>query len=66
MPEPGKPVTTTSLVARKAAGEPIVVLTAYDALFASLLDQAGIDVLLVGDSVHQVLGGADSTLGASL
>ena len=50
----------------KSEGKKIVVLTAYDALFAALLDQAGIDVLLVGDSVHQVLGGAASTLGATL
>lgn len=60
------PVTTTNLLRMKSRGEKIVVLTAYDALFAALLDQAGIDVLLVGDSVHQVLGGADSTLGATL
>ncbi len=66
MSDATRPVTTTSLIQRKADGEKIVVLTAYDALFASLLDQAGIDVLLVGDSVHQVLGGAESTLGATL
>jgi len=61
-----RPVTTTDLLRMKSDGNKIVVLTAYDALFAALLDQAGIDVLLVGDSVHQVLGGADSTLGATL
>ena len=61
-----RPVTTTDLLRMKSDGKKIVVLTAYDALFAALLDQAGIDVLLVGDSVHQVLGGADSTLGATL
>lgn len=66
MSDPMRPVTTTSLIKRKADGEKIVALTAYDALFAALLDQAGVDVLLVGDSVHQVLGGAESTLGATL
>jgi 3-methyl-2-oxobutanoate hydroxymethyltransferase len=43
-----------------------VMLTCYDALFARLLDASGIDVLLVGDSVNQVLGGAESTLSATL
>ena len=66
MSDTKRPITTTSLIQRKADGEKIVVLTAYDALFAALLDQAGVDILLVGDSVHQVLGGADSTLGATL
>jgi len=50
----------------KQRGERIVVLTCYDALFARLLDGAGVDVLLVGDSVNQVLAGADSTLSATL
>jgi 3-methyl-2-oxobutanoate hydroxymethyltransferase len=50
----------------KAAGTRIVMLTCYDALFARLLDDAGIDILLVGDSVNQVLGGAESTLSATL
>lgn len=57
---------TVDLVRMKADGQKIVALTAYDALFAALLDQAAIDILLVGDSVHQVLGGAPSTLGATL
>lgn len=61
-----KPVTTLDLVKMKAAGTRIVMLTCYDALFARLLDAAGIDVLLVGDSVNQVLGGAESTLSATL
>jgi 3-methyl-2-oxobutanoate hydroxymethyltransferase len=42
------------------------MLTCYDALFARLLDASGIDILLVGDSVNQVLGGAESTLSATL
>src|SRR5438445_8780272 len=50
----------------KAQGQRIVVLTCYDALFARLLDAAGVDILLVGDSVNQVLAGADTTLSATL
>src|SRR2546430_4076073 len=50
----------------KQRGERIVVLTCYDALFARLLDAAGVDVLLVGDSVNQVLAGEETTLSATL
>src|SRR2546427_10904740 len=50
----------------KAQGKRIVVLTCYDALFARLLDAAGVDVLLVGDSVNQVLAGAETTLSTTL
>src|SRR5256886_12269896 len=52
--EAPKPVTTHDLLQMKAQGERIVVLTCYDALFARLLDRAGVDILLVGDSVNQV------------
>ena len=61
-----KPVTVHELLNMKQRGERIVVLTCYDALFARLLDGAGVDILLVGDSVNQVLAGADSTLSATL
>jgi len=61
-----KPVTVHELLRMKQRGERIVVLTCYDALFARLLDGAGVDILLVGDSVNQVLAGADSTLSATL
>ena len=61
-----KPVTVLDLVAMKQRGERIVVLTCYDALFARLLDAAGVDVLLVGDSVNQVLAGEETTLSATL
>src|SRR6266702_7081714 len=68
MPDaPGlKPVTTHALLQLKGKGERIVVLTCYDALFARLLDASGVDLLLVGDSVNQVLAGAETTLSATL
>src|SRR6185503_13567875 len=62
MPE----ITTRTLLEMKEKGERIVALTCYDALFARLLDATGIDILLVGDSVNQVLAGASSTLSATL
>jgi 3-methyl-2-oxobutanoate hydroxymethyltransferase len=54
------------LLAMKAEGRRIAMLTCYDALFAGLLEEAETDVLLVGDSLHQVLGGHETTLGATL
>ena len=60
------PVTTYELLRMKERGERIVSLTCYDALFARLLDACDIDILLVGDSLNQVLGGAPSTLSATL
>jgi len=60
------PLTIHDLRQRKAKGERIVTLTCYDALFARLLDESGVDVLLVGDSVNQVLAGEDTTLSATL
>ncbi|MFN9938039.1 MAG: 3-methyl-2-oxobutanoate hydroxymethyltransferase, partial [bacterium] len=47
-------------------GEPIAMLTAYDASFASLLERAGVDTILVGDSLGMVVQGRDSTLSVSL
>jgi 3-methyl-2-oxobutanoate hydroxymethyltransferase len=66
MGEAAKPVTTVDLLRLKSQGTPIVMLTCYDALFARLLDAAGVDILLVGDSVNQVLAGAETTLSATL
>src|SRR5580765_6187883 len=59
-------ITTRALLEMKEKGERIVALTCYDALFARLLDATGVDILLVGDSLNQVLAGAPSTLSATL
>jgi 3-methyl-2-oxobutanoate hydroxymethyltransferase len=59
-------ITATSLRAYKSQGKKIAMLTAYDASFARLLDEAGIDVLLVGDSLGMVVQGHDSTLPVTL
>jgi 3-methyl-2-oxobutanoate hydroxymethyltransferase len=59
-------LTVQDLKERKAQGGRIVALTCYDTLFARLLDESGVDILLVGDSVNQVLAGAPSTLSATL
>ncbi|RFF26597.1 MULTISPECIES: 3-methyl-2-oxobutanoate hydroxymethyltransferase [unclassified Wenzhouxiangella] len=56
------PVTVPSLAAMKAEGRPITMLTAYDASFAGLIDSAGVDCVLVGDSLGNVIQGRDSTL----
>ena len=64
--EPVRPVTPQRLRAMKADGEPIVVITAYDASFAQQVDQAGIDVVLVGDSLGMVVQGHDSTVPVTL
>lgn len=55
-----------TLQQKKTQGEKIVALTCYDASFASLLDNAGVDVLLVGDSLGMVLHGNNSTLSVTL
>jgi 3-methyl-2-oxobutanoate hydroxymethyltransferase len=66
MPTPPKRVTTRDVVGSKRSGRKIVALTAYDALFARLLDEAGVDIVLVGDSVNTVLAGQETTLSATL
>lgn len=65
-PPPPRAVTTRSFVAMKAKGERIAVLTAYDFLMAGLIDEAGIDCVLVGDSLGQVFAGENSTLPVTL
>lgn len=63
---PDRPVTVLDFARRKQAGEPIVMITAYDALFARLVDAAGVDAILVGDSVATALGGEETTLSATV
>ncbi|SQL01443.1 3-methyl-2-oxobutanoate hydroxymethyltransferase [Pseudomonas aeruginosa] len=58
-------VTLTTLQGLKQSGEKIAMLTCYDATFAHTASQAGVDVLLVGDSLGMVLQGHDSTLPVS-
>jgi 3-methyl-2-oxobutanoate hydroxymethyltransferase len=55
-------ITAKSLAARKRRGEPITMLTAYDFTFARIFDTAEIELLLVGDSLGNVVQGADTTL----
>ncbi len=55
-------VTVRSLQAMKQAGEKIACLTAYDASFAQVLDRAGVDIVLVGDSLGMVVQGQETTL----
>ena len=59
-------VRITDLARMKSAAIPITMLTAYDYPFARIFDQAGIDVLLIGDSLGMVVQGADSTLPVTL
>lgn len=59
-------VRTTTLQKRKDAGEPIAMLTAYDYPFAKLIDEAGADVILVGDSLAAVVQGRETTLGVTM
>src|SRR5213080_2126505 len=66
MTGPPRKVCAPDLTPMKARGERIVMLTAYDATMARLLDRAGIDVLLVGDSLGQVILGLDTTIPVTL
>jgi 3-methyl-2-oxobutanoate hydroxymethyltransferase len=61
-----KPVTLHRLREMQAAGEPIAMLTCYDASFARVLDAAGVDCLLVGDSLGMVIQGNTSTMPVTL
>ncbi len=63
---PKKKVTTLELVQMKRKGQKIVMITAYDALFGALVDAAGVDVVLVGDSVAPVLAGEETTIPATV
>ncbi len=57
-----KPITLPELSRMKRDGEKIAMLTAYDASFAALVDRCGVDVILIGDSLGNVLQGKTSTL----
>src|SRR5688572_5252392 len=59
-------VTVQALRDMKQAGEKITMLTAYDYFTARVLDQSGVDVILVGDTVGMAFGGQDTTIGVRL
>ncbi|MCH5598173.1 3-methyl-2-oxobutanoate hydroxymethyltransferase [Niabella ginsengisoli] len=61
-----KRVTTNTLMMMKQAGEKISMLTAYDYSFAKIIDAAGIDAILVGDSASNVMAGHETTLPITL
>lgn len=61
-----KRITTNTLQKMKASGQKIAMLTAYDFSFARLFDEAGIDVILVGDSASNVMAGHETTLPITL
>ena len=61
-----KRITTKTLVDMKKNGEKIAMLTAYDYTMAKILDQSGIDVMLVGDSASNVMAGHETTLPITL
>ena len=66
MPPDSSPITVPKLVAMKAAGRKISMLTAYDYPLAALLDAAGVDAILVGDSMSMVVQGHATTLPVTL
>ncbi|MBW8714653.1 MAG: 3-methyl-2-oxobutanoate hydroxymethyltransferase, partial [Variovorax paradoxus] len=66
LPASRKPLSLPRLADMHARGEKISMLTAYDATFAAMADAAGIDCLLVGDSLGMVCQGLNSTVGVSL
>src|SRR5690606_12404025 len=59
---PHKPVTAPDIVARQRDGVPLVMITAYDATFARLIDACDVDIVLVGDSLGMVMQGHEHTL----
>lgn len=61
-----KRVTTATVRRKKARSERLVMVTAYDATFARLADEAGVDMILIGDSVGNVIQGHDTTLPVTL
>lgn len=61
-----KNITLTGLQKMRSKNEKIACLTAYDASFAAILDQAGVDIILVGDSLGMVVQGQDSTVSVTM
>ena len=61
-----KRITTKSLIDMKMNGEKISMLTAYDFTMAKIVDSAGVDVILVGDSASNVMAGHETTLPITL
>ena len=61
-----KKITTNTLQKMKAAGEKIAMITAYDFSFAKIFDDAGVDIILVGDSASNVMAGHETTLPITL
>ena len=59
-------ITVQTLMKLAQEGQKITMLTCYDASFAAMLDEAGVETLLVGDSLCMVMQGADSTLPVTL
>jgi 3-methyl-2-oxobutanoate hydroxymethyltransferase len=65
-PAPPRKITTKSLQVMKKRREPIAALTAYDFTMAQLVDRAGVDVILVGDSVAMVIQGKETTVAVTM
>jgi 3-methyl-2-oxobutanoate hydroxymethyltransferase len=63
---PRRPITIHDVLARKSKGPPLVMVSAYDALFARLADEGGSDIILVGDSLGNVIAGLESTVPVTL
>ena len=61
-----RPVTAPGVRARKGDGAPLVMVTAYDAPSARVADDAGVDMILVGDSLAMVVLGYDDTLSVTI
>src|SRR5205823_10806377 len=63
---PPSPITAPAVRAAKGSGEPLVMVTAYDAPGAKIADEAGVDIILVGDSLAMVVLGYDDTLSVTV
>ncbi len=61
-----RPLSVRDFIARRRSGEKLVMVTAYDALFGRLVDEAGVDAVLVGDSLGNVIAGLPSTIPVTL